>query len=397
MQYDIVIIGGGIAGLAVAYNIKMIRPGLKITLLEKEDELAVHQAGNTGIIHSGIYYKPGSLKALYCISGYSLLLEFCNTEHIPYELCGKLIVATNTDELSRLDDLYQWGLQNGLSEVRKVNSHELKEFEPCCSGVEGIWVPYSGIIDYKDVCEKLATNFVEHYQGEIVVNENVVDINTSNHSCEVITFNKTYKTRLVINTAGLYSDKIALMTRHLDMRIVPFRREYFDLKENKCSLVKSLIYPVPDTFFPFLGFHFNRRIKGGVEIGSNPVFSFRKEGNKKTDFRLTESFESIAWPGVQRLILKNWKTGLEDYYQSFNRNGLTKSLQQFLPSIQKDDLIQGRIGVRGLVCNKEGNFINDFLILEEPHVIHVLNAAEPVGTAVFAIGKVISGMVLNRL
>ena len=397
MQYDIIIIGGGIVGLATALKIKEARPQLKMALLEKENGLAKHQTGNnSGVIHSGIYYKPGSLKALNCISGYAELLKFCNIENIPYELCGKIIVATHQEELPRLENLYQRGLQNGLTEIRKINSNEIKEFEPYTNGIGGLWIPYTGIIDYKEVCEKYAEIFVNRYQGEIFLEQKVIDINTSNNCCEVITRDKTLKTRLVINTAGLYSDKIAQLTRKIDVRIIPFRGEYFELKKEKQYLVKNLIYPVPDPAFPFLGVHFTRRLKGGIEAGPNAVFAFKKEGYKKTDFSLSESIDSLSWPGFQKVMFKYWQTGLGEYYRSFNKAAFTKSLQRLLPQIQKEDLIIGGAGVRAQACTKEGALIDDFLIFEDPHIINVLNAPSPAATASLAIGKTISDMALNR-
>ncbi len=397
MQYDIIIIGGGIVGLATAYKIKEARPDLKIALLEKENGLAKHQTGNnSGVIHSGIYYKPGSLKATNCITGYYELLKFCNAENIPYELCGKIIVATHEEELPRLEDLYQRGIQNGLTEIRKINATEIKEFEPYANGIAGIWVPYTGIIDYRDVCDKYADIFVNRYQGDIFLEQKVIDINTANNSCEVITTNKTHQTRLVINTAGLYSDKIAQLTRNIDVRIIPFRGEYFGLRKEKHYLVKNLIYPVPDPAFPFLGVHFTRRLKGGIEAGPNAVFAFKKEGYKKTDFSLMESFESLSWPGFQKVMWKYWQTGLGEYYRSFNKCAFTKSLQRLLPQVKKNDLIAGGAGVRAQACTREGALIDDFLIFEDHHIINVLNAPSPAATASLAIGKTISGMALNR-
>jgi len=397
MQYDIIIIGGGIVGLATALKIKEARSDLKIALLEKENGLAQHQTGNnSGVIHSGIYYKPGSLKALNCITGYSALLEFCNKEDIPYELCGKIIVATDKEEMPRLESLFQRGLQNGLTEIRKINSDEIKEFEPYAIGIGGIWVPYTGIINYMDVCKKYADIFENRYQGEIFLDQKVIDINTSNNSCEVITQNITFKTRLVINTAGLYSDKIAQLTRKIDVRIIPFRGEYFELKKEMHHLVKNLIYPVPDPSFPFLGVHFTRRLKGGIEAGPNAVFAFKKEGYKKTDINLKDAFDSLSWPGFQKVMLKYWQTGLGEYYRSFNKSAFTKSLQRILPQIQKEDLITSGAGVRAQACTREGALIDDFLILEDPHIINVLNAPSPAATASLAIGKTISGMALNR-
>jgi L-2-hydroxyglutarate oxidase len=397
MQYDVIIVGGGIVGLATAYTIKSQNPGLKLALLEKENEIALHQTGNnSGVIHSGIYYKPGSLKALNCISGYKMLLEFCNKEGIPYELCGKIIIATKEEELPRLENLYQRGLQNGLSDIKKIDIDQLKDYEPHTSGIAGIWVPYTGIIDYKDVCKKYAEITTNKYQGEILLNQEVKNINISNNTCEVITRDKIYKTKLVINTAGLYSDKMARLTRKIDVRIIPFRGEYYELKKEKHHLVKNLIYPVPDPAFPFLGVHFTRRLKGGIEAGPNAVFAFRKEGYHKFDFLLSEFLEAFTWPGFQKVMWKYWKTGFGEYYRSFNKKAFTKALQRLLPEINEGDLIPGGAGVRAQACTREGALIDDFLIYEDNHIINILNAPSPAATASLAIGKTISEMALKH-
>jgi L-2-hydroxyglutarate oxidase len=397
MQYDILIIGGGVVGLATAYRLKESKPDLNIALLEKESGLAKHQTGNnSGVIHSGIYYKPGSLKALNCIKGYNQLLEFCNRESIPYELCGKIIVATREDELPRLESLYQRGLQNGLSEIKKISGTEIKNYEPYATGIAGIWVPYTGIIDYKDVCAKYAELFTNRYQGEIFLNQKVINIKSGNNICTVITTDKTFQTRLVVNTAGLYSDDIARLTQKVDIRIIPFRGEYYEVKKDKHYLVKNLIYPVPDPAFPFLGVHFTRRQKGGIEAGPNAVFAFRKEGYKKTDFKFNEFMGALTWPGFQKVMWKYWKTGIGEYYRSFNKTAFTKALQRLLPDIQKDDLAVGGAGVRAQACTRDGALIDDFLIYDDKYVINVLNAPSPAATASLSIGETISQMVLKR-
>lgn len=397
MLYDITIIGAGIVGLATAYRLKESNPNLKIVLLEKENGLAQHQTGNnSGVIHSGIYYKPGSLKAQNCISGYKQLLDFCNKEGIPYELCGKIIVATRNDELERLENLYQRGIQNGLTEIKKISGDEIKNYEPYAAGIAGIWVPYTGIIDYKDVCQKFAEIFVDRFQGEIQLNQKVTGIKTVNQSCEVLTKDKTYQTKLVINTAGLYSDEIARLTRKTEVKIIPFRGEYYEVKPEQHHLVKNLIYPVPDPAFPFLGVHFTRRLKGGIEAGPNAVFAFRKEGYKKSDIKMNELFGAFAWPGFQKVMWKYWKMGLGEYYRSFNKNAFTKALQRLLPEIQRNDLIPGGSGVRAQACTRDGSLIDDFLIYDDQHVINILNAPSPAATASLSIGKTISEMALKR-
>jgi len=397
MQYDIVIIGGGIVGLATAYRLKETKPNLNIVLLEKENGLAKHQTGNnSGVIHSGIYYKPGSLKALNCINGYKQLLDFCNRENIEYELCGKIIVATREDELERLEGLYQRGILNGLTEIKRISGSEIKNYEPHATGIAGIWVPYTGIIDYKDVCEKLSEIFIHRWHGKILLNQKVTGIKSNHQFCEVVTTNNVYQTKLVINTAGLYSDQLAELTRKTEVRIIPFRGEYYEIKKDKHHLVKNLIYPVPDPSFPFLGVHFTRRLKGGIEAGPNAVFAFRKEGYKKTNFKLSEFWSSISWPGFQKVMWKYWKMGLGEYYRSYNKSAFTIALQRLLPEIQKNDLVTGGSGVRAQACAKDGALIDDFLIYDDQFVINVLNAPSPAATASLSIGKTISDMALKR-
>ncbi|MDP4207421.1 MAG: L-2-hydroxyglutarate oxidase [Bacteroidota bacterium] len=397
MQYDIVIIGGGVVGLATAYKLKETKPELSIALLEKENELAKHQTGNnSGVIHSGIYYKPGSLKAKNCINGYKLLLDFCDREKILYELCGKIIVATREDELERLEALYERGLQNGLTEIKKISAAEIKEYEPHANGIAGIWVPYTGIIDYKDVCEKYAELFTNKYKGDIFLNQKVIDIKPNTGNCTIITKDKTFNAKLVINTAGLHSDQIALLTRKIDVRIIPFRGEYYEVKKEKHNLVKNLIYPVPDPAFPFLGVHFTRRLKGGIEAGPNAVFAFKKEGYKKTDINLKEMSSALSWPGFQKVMWKYWQMGMGEYYRSFNKSAFTKALQRLLPDINKADLIPGGAGVRAQACTRDGALIDDFLIYEDPQIINVLNAPSPAATASLSIGTTISEMAISR-
>ncbi len=398
MQYDVIIIGGGIVGLATAMQLKETKPELKVALLEKENGLAKHQTGNnSGVIHSGIYYKPGSLKAQNCIDGYKLLLDFCNKENIPYELCGKIIIATREDELPRLENLYQRGLQNGLLEIKKLSQEEITDYEPNANGIAGILVPYTGIIDFNDVCTKYAEIFTDRLQGEIFLNQKVEKINIKTGFSEIITGDRTFLTKLIVNTAGLHSDKIALMTREkIDVRIIPFRGEYFGVKKEKQHLVRNLIYPVPDPAFPFLGVHFTRRLKGGIEAGPNAVFAFKKEGYKKFDFNFSEFKESLLWPGFQKVMAKYWKMGLGEYYRSFSKTAFTTALQRLLPTIKKADLIKGGSGVRAQACTREGILVDDFLFYEDENVINVLNAPSPAATASLSIGKTISAKIISR-
>ncbi|MDJ1483955.1 MULTISPECIES: L-2-hydroxyglutarate oxidase [Xanthocytophaga] len=397
MKYDILVVGGGIVGLATALRLKKNKPDLKIILLEKEKQLAKHQTGNnSGVIHSGIYYKPGSLKATNCINGYNELLEFCRENDIKFDLCGKIIVATSQEELPALENIYNRGIQNGLTDIRKISQAEIREHEPHCSGISGIWVPYTGIIDYTDVSYKYAEVF-KKLGGEILHEQKVLDIKPGSTSTEVITDKQTFETKLVINCAGLFSDKIAALThKNINVRIIPFRGEYYEIKKEKEYLVKGLIYPVPDPNFPFLGVHFTRMVKGGVEAGPNAVFSFKREGYKKTDFNWSDFSESIAWPGFRKVAAKYWRTGLGEYYRSFSKAAFTKALQKLIPEIQENDLIPGNAGVRAQACDRTGGLIDDFMILEDKHIINVCNAPSPAATSSLSIGKTVAEMALQR-
>jgi L-2-hydroxyglutarate oxidase len=397
MKYDIVIIGGGIVGLATAVRLKESKPELKIALLEKETKLAAHQTGhNSGVIHSGIYYKPGSLKATNCINGYHQLIDFCNKHGVKYDLCGKIIVATNTEEIQYLENIYKRGVENGLAGLKKIGREEIKELEPHCSGIEGIIVPQTGIIDYTEVSLKYAEVF-KAAGGEIFLGEYVKDITTNGNETTILTEKGTYNTKLVINCAGLYSDKIAGLTRkNIDVRIIPFRGEYYKIKKEKQHLVKNLIYPVPDPNFPFLGVHFTRMIEGGVEAGPNAVFAFKREGYKRTDVNFSELTDSLAWPGFRKVAMKYWKTGMGEYYRSFSKAAFTKALQKLIPEIKEEDLEPGGAGVRAQACDRNGGLIDDFMILEEQTIINVCNAPSPAATSSLSIGKTIADIAVKR-
>ena len=348
-MYDITIIGGGIVGLATALRIKEQRPSLKVLLLEKERGVAKHQTGhNSGVIHSGLYYKPGSLKATNCIRGYQMLLDFCNREGVPYDLCGKVVVATNESQKPLLKNLYDRGMQNGLLQNRMITAAEIREIEPHVRGIQGIWVPYTGIINYTAVSEKYA-ECLQKLDGEIRFGEKVTEIKNRNTHSEVVSATgQVFETRLVVNCAGLYSDKVAQLTQpeNIKVRIIPFRGEYYEIRPEKHHLVKNLIYPVPDPNFPFLGVHFTRMIEGGVEAGPNAVFAFKREGYKKTDVNFPELFEALAWPGFRKVATKYWKTGMGEYYRSFSKGAFTKALQELIPEIQREDLVPGGHSLR---------------------------------------------------
>ncbi len=395
---DVLIIGGGIVGLATALRIKQQRPALKVLLIDKEPAVARHQTGhNSGVIHSGLYYKPGSLKATNCIRGYRMLIDFCDAEGIPYDLCGKIVVATKQEELPQLDVLYQRGQQNGLTGLKKLSVGEMREIEPHVTGVAGMFVPQTGIIDYKQVSERYADKFRE-LGGEIRLAERVEQVTPGNTLTVVVTNKNRYEARLVVNCAGLYSDKIAQLTQRdpVDVRIVPFRGEYFKLKPEKEYLVKNLIYPVPDPNFPFLGVHFTRMVHGGVEAGPNAVLAFQREGYTKSDVNLKEFFETLAWPGFQKVAAKYWQTGLGEMYRSFSKSAFTKALQGLIPAIQEGDLEDGGAGVRAQACDRTGGLLDDFAILENDKAINVINAPSPAATSSLSIGQTVSEKVLAR-
>ncbi|HEY0741263.1 MAG TPA: L-2-hydroxyglutarate oxidase [Chryseosolibacter sp.] len=397
MKYDIVIVGGGIVGLATALSVLEKKPGSKVLVVEKEGEVAKHQTGNnSGVIHSGLYYKPGSLKAKNCIDGYNLLIDFCNQNDVPYELCGKIVVATEDKEVPLLKNLFDRGAQNGLTGFKMLNAAQLKEYEPHVNGVAGFFVPQTGIVDYKVVAEKYAT-LIRKNGGHIHLSEKVFDIQLNSTGVTVITDKASYEAKQLINCAGLYSDKIAKLTMpEVNVKIIPFRGEYYKLKKDKEYLVKNLIYPVPDPNFPFLGVHFTRMMKGGVEAGPNAVLAFKREGYKRSDINMSELAETLAWPGFQKVAKKYWRTGLGEMYRSFSKAAFTKALQKLMPEIREEDLVDGGAGVRAQACDRTGGLVDDFLILEKEQVINVCNAPSPAATSSLSIGRTVAERALKK-
>ncbi len=398
MRHDIIIIGGGIVGLASALRIKEQRPSTSILVLEKENEVAVHQTGNnSGVIHSGLYYKPGSLKATNCINGYQKLIDFCNEENIPYEITGKVVVATKEEQKPLLENLYVRGQQNGLEGLRKISSAEVREYEPYVTSVEGMWVPQTGIVDYKVVSQRYADK-LRRLGVDIQFGQKVTSIAKGNQLSLVKTEKDVFETSLVINCAGLYSDKVAQMSQEkpIDVRIIPFRGEYYKIRPEKHYLVKNLIYPVPDPNFPFLGVHFTRMMKGGIEAGPNAVLAFRKEGYKKLDINAKELWETLSWPGFQKVAMKYWETGLGEMYRSFSKTAFTKALQELIPDIQESDLIEGGAGIRAQACDRSGGLLDDFSIIEDQLTINILNAPSPAATSSLSIGETVASMALKR-
>jgi (S)-2-hydroxyglutarate dehydrogenase len=398
VKYDIIIVGGGIVGLATALNVLEKSPARKVLVLEKESEVSKHQTGNnSGVIHSGLYYKPGSLKAKNCIEGYNLLIDFCKVNEVPFDLCGKIVVATEEKEVRLLKNLFDRGAQNGLHGFKMLNAGELKEYEPHVNGVAGFFVPQTGIVDYKAVAEKYA-ELIRKKGGEIHLNEKVIDIKLETQSVIVVTEKISYESKQLVNCAGLYSDKIAKLTvPEIDVKIIPFRGEYYKLKKEKEYLVRNLIYPVPDPNFPFLGVHFTRMMKGGVEAGPNAVLAFKREGYKRSDINLAELAETLAWPGFQKVAKKYWRTGMGEMYRSFSKAAFTKALQKLMPEVQENDLVDGGAGVRAQACDRTGGLVDDFLILEKSQVINVCNAPSPAATSSLAIGQTVAELALKKI
>ncbi|WP_158827766.1 L-2-hydroxyglutarate oxidase [Mucilaginibacter lacusdianchii] len=393
-HYDYIVIGAGLVGLSVAYQLKLKQPDCKILILEKEDNVAKHQSGhNSGVIHSGIYYKPGSLKAQNCISGYQTLIDFAQEHNIAYDICGKLIVAVSPKETAALNNIYQRGVANGLTGIKYLNAEQIKEREPHCAGVEAIHVPQTGIIDYPAV----ATTLLKIYHqlgGESRFSEPVLKVTNVKDTVLVTTSSGQYLTNKLITCAGLFSDRVASYTeKGNDLRIIPFRGEYYELKKEKQYLVKHLIYPVPDPSFPFLGVHFTRMVNGGVEAGPNAVLAFKREGYKFFDFSGKDCWDTFSWPGFWKIVAKYGKTGMGEIYRSLSKSAFTKALQALVPEIQEDDLVPGGAGIRAQACDRKGILIDDFNILKRNNIVHVRNAPSPAATSSLAIGKYISSQI----
>jgi len=393
---DIVIVGGGVVGLATAYSLLRRDPRQKLIVLEKEAEVGTHQTGhNSGVIHSGLYYKPGSLKAKNCLEGYAKLLQFCRENDIAHEVCGKIVVATSQAEFSQLEMLYQRGLANGLAGVRRLDAGEIKQHEPHCAGLAGLFVPQTGIVDYSAMLNCLREK-VARLGGTVLTNRTVTEISPQDQTVRVATNSAEFVAARVVTCGGLHSDRLAAETDgDLDLRIVPFRGEYFELEPEARHLVKSLIYPVPDPNFPFLGVHFTRRVDGTIECGPNAVLAFSREGYRKTDFSVRDFAQTLAWPGFRRIARKYWRTGLGEYHRSFSKNAFVRALQKLVPEIQANHLRPCGSGVRAQACSRDGLLLDDFEIRTNGRVTHVCNAPSPAATASLAIGDSIAMLVLG--
>jgi L-2-hydroxyglutarate oxidase len=398
MKTDVVIIGAGIVGLATAFQLSRKNPGLKICVLDKEREVAAHQTGhNSGVIHSGIYYKPGGSKAVNCRKGYQYLLDFCDQYEVPYEICGKVIVATRKEELPLLQSIFERGQANGLEGIRMLKKEEVLEIEPHVAAVAGIWVPQTGIIDYAVVARKYAS-LLEAQGGTLLLGHAFKGIQRREGRLIVRHSGGEIETRLLATCAGLHADKVARLTGdEPGILTVPFRGEYYVLSPEKQHLVNNLIYPVPNPDFPFLGVHYTRMMRGGIEAGPNAVLAFRREGYSRWDIRWKELFETLAHPGFRKVASRYWRTGLGEIHRSFSKAAFVKALQHLIPEVGYDDLQRGGAGVRAQAIDMQGNLVDDFLIHESPQIIHVLNAPSPAATASLAIGETVAEKIMNQL
>ena len=391
-MFDVIIIGGGIVGLATGYQILKEFPDKKLLVLEKEKDVGMHQTGhNSGVIHSGIYYKPGSLKVKNCRYGIELLKKFCDNNDIQYEICGKLIVATRDDELPVLANLFERGKENGIKGLMMVAEEEIKDYEPHAVGEASIFCPETGIIDYLKVCQKLSEHINE--KGEIIIGAKVSGITPKTNSILVTTEKAEFHTRFIINCAGLFSDKVSeLAGLERKLRIVPFRGEYYMLKKEARHLVKNLIYPVPDPRYPFLGVHFTRTIDGEIEAGPNAVLAWAREGYAKMDINFKDMWDYLSYSGFWRMARKYGSTGFEEYYRSFFKSAFLKSIQRLVPDIKEDQIETNPAGVRAQALDPQGLLVDDFVIKNTNNMIHVINAPSPAATSSLSIG-----MHINKL
>jgi (S)-2-hydroxyglutarate dehydrogenase len=394
---DVAIIGGGIVGLATAYQLTRELPGRRVVVLEKEPELALHQTGhNSGVLHSGIYYKPGSLKAINCRQGKRLMEEFCAAEGIAYEICGKVIVALDESELPAMERIFERGQANGVV-CEVIGKERLAELEPHSAGIKAIHVPEAGIVDYKQVCERLAER-VREREGQVLTSARVTKIERNGDHVVVTTESGQVEAAQVVNCAGLYCDRVTAMSGQTpEVKIVPFRGEYYELQPEATHLCKNLIYPVPDPNFPFLGVHFTRMIHGGVECGPNAVLAFAREGYQKTDVKLADLAETLGYSGFRKLAAKYWKTGLGEIWRSVSKAAFVKALQRLVPEIRAEHLHAAPAGIRAQAVAPDGSMVDDFLIQEADRVINVNNAPSPAATASLNIGKTIVERLVPRL
>ncbi len=396
-SYDIAVVGGGIVGTATAMSL-LKKKNLKLIIIEAEDKLASHQTGhNSGVIHSGLYYKPGSLKAKNCVDGREQMYRFCEEYNIAYDKCGKIVVATSEDEIPSLNELERRGNANGLKGLKRLRKEELREYEPHVNGIAGLFVPQTGIVDYTAVTDTYGEIIAEH-GGEIKTGTKFLSLKKEGKNLVLETTAGSIHADFLVNCGGLQSDRIARICGvDPKLLIVPFRGEYYKLVEEKEHLVKNLIYPVPDPRYPFLGVHFTRMVKGGVEAGPNAVLAFKREGYKHTDVSIRDISQMIFYPGFWRMAGKHYKMGFHEFRRSLNKPAFVKALQKLMPEIAASDIYPGGAGVRAQALEQDGKLADDFKIAEAEKMVHVLNAPSPAATASISIGNTISDLVLKRL
>jgi len=398
-KYDIIIVGGGLVGLSTAFKIQQKLPNNTILLLEKEEELSIHQSGrNSGVIHSGLYYKEGSLKAKNCVLGRRELVSFAKKYNIQHDVCGKLVVATNQKELDFLPKLLKRGVANGLQNLELLNPDQIRDIEPFVCGLGAILVPETGIINYKQLAEKLAYLITQiNSKSRILTNSKVIDIQTDNDNSVVITDHEHFQCSNIITCGGLFSDRLAKMDGlDLDLKIVGFRGDYYTLSESAKHKVNNLVYPVPNPEFPFLGVHFTRMVNGDIECGPNAVFTFKREGYGKLDFNFKDTFDALSYIGTWKLFKNHWKFGVNEIIKASSKKIFLRHLNKLMPSLSIDDIIPGRSGVRAMALGLNGDVIDDFKIVYNRKNIHVVNAPSPAATACLAIGETISIELVKR-
>ena len=393
--FDVAIIGGGIVGAATFYQLQKHHPSLKIVLIEKEERLAFHQTGNnSGVMHSGLYYKPGSLKAKNCVEGRKALVRFAEENNIPHDVCGKVVVAVDEAELPYLDKIFATGLENKIEGIEKINAQQIKDHEPCCAGIAGIWVPCTGIIDYVKATDKMVEIALSiNPESRLQLNTEANSFEKENGINVIGTNNETYRSRYTIFCGGLQADRLARKDHvSLKEKVVGFRGDYYELTENAKHKIKNLIYPVPNPDFPFLGVHFTRMTNGEIECGPNAVFTFKREGYGKTDFNWKDTIDALSYGGTWKLFFQNMSFGINEYRRAFSKKLFLKTLQRLVPSLTMDDIKPGRSGVRAMLLSEDGDTRDDFRIEYKDTSIHVLNAPSPAATASLAIGDNIREM-----
>lgn len=392
---NIAIIGGGIVGLATAYGLQQKFPGAGVTVLEKEPEVGRHQTGhNSGVLHCGLYYKPGSVKARLAVTGIRRMIAFCQEHGIRHEVCGKLVVAADEEEVPRMHALYERGRQNGLEGLRVLSREEMREIEPHAAGAAALRVPQEGIVDYAAVCQRLVL-LIAQGGGAVVKSAGVRRMTETSTGWLLGTPKGEFEADFVVNCAGLHCDRVSQMAgARREVRIVPFRGEYYRIRPERQYLVRNLIYPVPDPKFPFLGVHFTRLIDGGIEAGPNAVLALAREGYRKTDIRLADVFDTLTYAGFWRFFMRYPKMCLDELRRSFSRRLFCQSLQRLVPEIQEDDLAPGGAGVRAQALDPSGGLVQDFKFVPGRHILHVLNAPSPGATASLAIGEEIAKQIV---